>query len=477
MTTPTDPKRPSWRRQARRVWRNEDDTQANIHLRDIAEAADQARIREVIDLVMRIAELALSTGASASETTAMVLRMCDAQGLRVHVDITNHSITISQPGGPTRDPVTSLRTVKSRSTDYQRLSRLEGLVHKIATGKVDIATARSRFNDIIVAPRTYRRWVVVTAAATQGAAIAALLGGGWAEIALSILSAGLVDVVLRLLGRAHVPQFFANMVGAAIPALIAALCMIRWPAAVPPSATIIVGAGIVSMLAGLNLVSAARDALDGYYVTSMARIYEAIVLTSAIVVGVTLVLWLGLQAGLPMALSTATRGGVPLALQLVCAGVVATTFSVGCHAGPRAVGIATVLGVATQLTSFAAGLWITGWWPARTGVAAFVTAAVATWGAPRWKVPTVALVSAGIISQVPGSMIYRGLYAALQHETNQAAGQDAGTLLATALLVGAAMAVGANLGTLAARPLALPSDAGARTALFKSWRRTSTADR
>lgn len=465
----------SWRSQARNLWRSDTHTDANLHLRDIDAEADRVHTREVIDLVMRIAELALATGASASETTAMVLGICDAHQVKVHVDITNTAVMVSRPGGPHADPITALRTVRGRSSDYQRLSRLEGLVHKLTTRRISIAEGRSRFNDIIVAPRTYRRWVVIAAAAVMGGAIAMLLGGGPVETVVATISAGLVDALLRYLGRKRVPQFFANMVAAIIPTAIAVTLVGVWPNENHPSPSIIVGAGIVSMLAGLNLVSAARDALDGYYITSGARIYEAMAMTAAIVVGVTLALWAGMRLGVVAHLSTSTRDLVPLWTQLACAGLIGLTFAVGCHAGPRTVGIATVLAIVTQVAAYSA-LQLTSYRPATAGFAAFIVAAVATWGAPRWKVPLVALVSSGLISQVPGSLIYRGLYAALQQDAKVLYGQDAQALLGTALFVGAALGIGANLGTLVARPLALPASGPLRIALFKSWGRGQTRD-
>lgn len=467
---PASESRNSWRRNARRVWQSDTHTDANLHLRDIEAEADRVRTREVIDLAMRIAELALATGASASETTAMVLGICDAQRVKVHVDINNTVIIVSRPGGPKDDPLTAVRTVRGRSSDYQRLSRLEGLVHKLTTGRITIAEGRSRFNEIIVAPRTYRRWVLVAAAAILGGAIAMLFGGDLVETAIATVSAGLVDLLLRYLGRWHVPGFFANMVAAAIPTVIAMTLVAVWPTEDYPSPSIIVGAGIASMLAGLSLVAGARDALDGYYLTSAARIYEVMVMTAAIVVGVTLLLWIGMQFGFETHLSTSTRSLVPLWQQLVCAAAIGLSYAVGCHAGPRTVALATGLAVVTQVAAWSCR-WVTDYFPAAAGFAAFVVAALATWGAPRWKVPLVALVTSGLVTQVPGSLIYRGLYAALQQDAKVLQGQDAQSLLITAVLVGAALGVGANLGTLVARPFALPADGPLRLALLKSWGR------
>ena len=61
-----------------------------------ADGVNQRTARAVIDLAMRVGETLLSTGASASDVVATVLRLTDAYGLRsVHVDVTFTSISVS----------------------------------------------------------------------------------------------------------------------------------------------------------------------------------------------------------------------------------------------------------------------------------------------------------------------------------------------------------------------------------------------
>src|SRR5450759_2407267 len=143
-----------------------------------ADGVDQRTARAVIDLAMRVGETLLSTGASASDVVATVLRLTDAYGLRsVHVDVTFTSISVSYHRGPDADPMTVMRGIKVRSTDLTRLERLQTLVRDIAEEPVDIDVARARFDDRIRAPHPYRRWVVTAALAGVAAAAAALFGG------------------------------------------------------------------------------------------------------------------------------------------------------------------------------------------------------------------------------------------------------------------------------------------------------------
>lgn len=83
---------------------------------------------------MRVGETLLSTGASASDVVATVLRLTDAYGLRsVHVDVTFTSISVSYHRGPDADPMTVMRGIKVRSTDLTRLERLQTLCEILPT--------------------------------------------------------------------------------------------------------------------------------------------------------------------------------------------------------------------------------------------------------------------------------------------------------------------------------------------------------
>jgi uncharacterized membrane protein YjjP (DUF1212 family) len=199
-----------------------------------ADGVDQHTARAVIDLAMRMGETLLSTGASASDVVATVLRLTDAYGLRsVHVDVTFTSISVSYHRGPDADPMTVMRGIKVRSTDLTRLERLQTLVRDIADERVEIDEARLRFRAVVRAPHPYRRWVVTGSLATVAAAVAALLGGTWIILALSFVTTAAVDRAQRWLAHRGVAAFFTQVVGGAIPTVVAVGLLAAISAGVP----------------------------------------------------------------------------------------------------------------------------------------------------------------------------------------------------------------------------------------------------
>ena len=67
--------------------------------------------------------------------------------------------------------------------------------------------------------------------------------------------------------------------------------------------SLVVASGIVVLLAGLSLVGAAQDAIEGFYVTAGARVFQVIVLTLGIVVGIVVVLGVANRLGVVLAIS------------------------------------------------------------------------------------------------------------------------------------------------------------------------------
>lgn len=467
VSSPWRPKT-SWTR-AKRIVQDDALAETNMHLQAITDRPDPSHVRAVIDLALRITDLGRSTGATAAESTAMALRIIEAFKIQGQVDVTYDAITISIPGGAEQDPITAMRRTRALSTDYNRLSHVEALVDDLTSHTIDIKQARSRFNDIAVEPRVYRRWVVTASAAMLGGAIALLQGGGPLEVLFTLIACALVDIVVRQLGRRGVPGIFVNLVGGMIPTTIGVLVMALWPTTSMPSPSIIVGAGIVGMLAGIGLTGASQDALDGYYITSGARMFEAVVMTTGIVLGVLLTLWLGLWLGLPSFINPITGATSSVLLQVVCAGVVAMAFGMSCYTGPRTALLCFVLGVLSQLGQLL-GRVITDYAPARAVVSALLVGAAAALMARHWRVPMAALIATGIVPQVPGSTIYRGVYYLLDTPTGGANTTSSGQLV-TALLIGVALAIGTSAGAMLVRPLALPMDRGKRLALLKAWRR------
>jgi uncharacterized membrane protein YjjP (DUF1212 family) len=419
----------------------------------------QRHARSVIDLALRVGEALLSTGASAADVVTTVLRLTYAYGVRAaHVDITYTSISVSIQRGVDEDPLAVMRVIKTRSPDYSRLEQIQLLVDDVA-GRArrgeemrPVEEARQDLSDILSAPHPYRRWVVTMGQVLIAVGVVVLFGGGPGMWVVAGLSAAIVDRVQRLLHSAGVAAFFSQAVSAGIPTMIAVLLFtlgdvgLSVPGVDSPSLVVI--SGIIVLLAGLGVMGAAQDAIDGYYVTAAARGLEVVMMTLGIAIGISAVLAAANRLGVPMEIAPfIALGGSPV-LGTIGATVVAIGFSLSSYSGPRAMSVAAALGavawVAFELVSVLG-----------VGRTATVTAAAAVVGVLGHsvyrvlRVPELAITTAAIVSLLPGLAVYRGLFYIMSDSPQLV---TAATMeFVTAVSTGLGLAAGLSLGAYAAR--------------------------
>jgi len=452
---PREASRPLWRHRWHRQWDRavraiaaEDPPTATWSLRTTDSSEDDRRARLVVDLAARAAALALTTGASCAEATAAALQVVAAYQLRsVHVDVSFSSVTVSHHRGPDRDANTLIRTVPHRSPDYARLSELQALLDQL--GGLEVTEARHQFDQIVSRPRPYRRWVVTLAAAVLGLGVALLLGGGWREVVITCATTALVDIVHTQLLRRGLPEFFAQIAGAMVPTLVAVVVMtlaeLGTPGLAGMSAPMVVAAGIVALLAGLSVVAAAQDAIDGYLMTASARTFHVGLMTIGIVLGVLVVLWGADLVGLHSYLSPTARVSTNPWFTSIAAIVIAIGFAIAAQTRIAALwwcGGLGLLGWLVVLGVQAVGIG----YGSAVGLGATAVAFAAQFVATRLRVAAVGLVSAGVVVLLPGSMVYRGLFGLSQVRSILEA-WPAVSELTGAAAVGLAIAMGVSLGT------------------------------
>lgn len=418
----------------------------------------QRHARAVIDLALRVGEAMLSTGASASEVVATVLRLTGAYGIRsAHVDITFTSLTVSIHRGLDEDPLAVMRVIRVRTRDYTRLQNLQLLVDEIAQPPAgrdapDPEVARVRLAKILAAPHPYRRWLVSGGHAMLAAGVVALFGAGILMWLIAGLTAVVVDQAQRWLARNSVADFFNQAVSAAIPTAVAVLLF--WMRSqgweipgVSSKPSLLVISGIIMLLAGLTVMGAAQDAIDGYYVTAGARALEMVVLTLGIAVGVTTVLGLAWRLGVPMEISPYVMSGGTPVQSTFAAAAIGAGFAWGTYTRFRAILLAA---------SVAAGSWVVyelmapiGLGPGGSVVVPAACVGAVAYAAHRTlRVPELAIVMAGIVPLLPGLAVYRALFLLMDNTVLLPA---AAAELVTALSIGIGLAAGVWIGQYAAR--------------------------
>ncbi|WP_394685943.1 threonine/serine exporter ThrE family protein [uncultured Microbacterium sp.] len=417
---------------------------------------DEALSTRILDLAIRIGETMLVVGAPANEVTLTIVRVCAAYGLDpVHVDVTYNSITIAHSRPGATHPTTLLRVVRGSVPDHAKLQRLQALVQEI-TGGLGLDDAVVRCRAIRRLPFRYRPAIVIASQASLAAGVAVMFGANWLALVLSFIAAALAASTQHVMARARVPYFFAQIAGGFVLTVFAALSpLLRFTgldaaAAIRPS--VIVASGIVLMLAGLTVVGAAQDAIDGFALTATGRILELTTQTLGVVLGILAGLETVRVIGMGMSPPSNALPLGPIGVQFVGAAVIAIAVAVYNGAGARIV----VVSAALSLVAWAGYVAASGLGfevAAASGVGAFVGSFAGIVVAYRLHVPSVAITTAAILPLVPGAAVFRGLLGIVESGDDPAVLMTGVTTLAGAATIGIALAVGASLGIYLGQPV------------------------
>lgn len=409
------------------------------------------RAREVhltMDLCLRIGEMLLSSGAGAADVTATMRSVADHLGLRhAEIDVTFTALSMSHQRSADDVPTLMLRHVQQRDIDYEDLTAVDHLVRDVLTDQADLYLARSRMATIVSLGHAFPRWAVTVAWMVMAASVGVFLGGGPVVSLVAAVAAALIDRVQIVMARRRLPFFYLQVAGGAIATLLAA-GVAATPIDVDPS--LVVTANIIMLLAGIGLMGAVQDALTGFYLTSSARLIEAMMATAGIIAGVALGISIADTVGFELGqLVPGKVEGSDLPAVLLGAAVSAAAFSVASYAPRRAVlPIALITAVAAGISQ---AITVAGFGrAAAAGAAAFFIGLVAYAVAGRVRVPPLVVAVPAIVPFLPGLSIYRGLTFLADGGFFVSQGILA---LMTAISVAIALASGVILGEYVAQPL------------------------
>ena len=410
---------------------------------------DDARVQEVLDLVMRIGEVQLSSGENAATTTESMIRLANACGLpAVDVDITFTSITMCCHRGMTAAPVTSLRLVRYRALDLTRLVAVDGIMKRVDRGQLDVRGAATELAAAVAARHPYPRWVATAGWAGLASAIALMLGAAPITAAAAFVVTAVIDRTGRILNRWGLPAFFQQVVGGmlATGSAIALFATGAFPPGTRPS--LVVAAGITVLLSGLSVVGTVQDAISSYYVTSAGRAAEIALLSAGLLTGVVLALKVGIEFGLVLEVAgELPTGAGRFWISFAAAASAAAAYALAGYAPVRSL-IAAALAGAAGWGTYGALTQVFALGPvAATGVAAMVVGAAAGLLRRGGGVPPLVVTLAGITPLLPGFTAYRGFYQLAVEGVS-----DGLVTVTVALGIGLALAAGVAFGDFLTQP-------------------------
>src|SRR5262249_20259419 len=172
--------------------------------------------------------------------------------------------------------------------------------------------------------------------------------------------------------------------------------------------SLVVVGGIIMLVTGMMIVGAVQDAIDEFYVTASARVFEVMLRTAGIVAGIVVRLRLARQVGAPLPLSPRSAAFGPLGAQFVAVALIAAFYAIWAYADAVTTLLAaamSALGWLAFTTAVRAGAGVL----LANAAGALVAALITTLLVRRTSVPGFGLISAALLPLVPGLAPYNGL--------------------------------------------------------------------
>lgn len=254
------------------------------------------RDRTLVDMAAQAGEIMLVSGAEiyrVEDTVARILRASGASGAEVVVMATGIFITLTSGEG---EPLSVVRRVRGRSTNMNRICRVNDVSRNFCTGILSVEEAKDALQEI-GRELQYSRKLRILGYTVTSAAFAVIFDGGMLEIAAAAMVGMVMALFEIVINRVKLNDFCST----AAEAFLAGILSLVLRAVLLPACSLNADAVIISALMpivpGVIFTSAIRDTLNGDYASGIARILEAIVVALAVASGVGAAMMLGGMLG------------------------------------------------------------------------------------------------------------------------------------------------------------------------------------
>lgn len=246
---------------------------------------------EVLETAVDAGKIILESGGETYRVEETILRICRAFGLGgADCFVTPTGIIASAKDETGRD-VTLVRSILSRTTNLDKISRVNDLSRHLSQKEASLESAREELAKIASA-KGYGPAVTLAASAVGAAIFTLMFGGEIRDAAVALVCGFLIRVLVLMQKPTGVNDFFVNVTGGAVAALVA---VAAHKLGIAPHLNVVVIGSIMLLVPGLAILNAIRDTIAGDLLAGVSRAAEAALVAAAIAVGAGLVMLFGVK--------------------------------------------------------------------------------------------------------------------------------------------------------------------------------------
>ncbi|XQY91794.1 threonine/serine exporter family protein [Metabacillus sp. HB246100] len=238
---------------------------------------------DIIDVCLLAGKIMLRSGAETYRVEDTMMRIASAYGIEdSHSYVTPTGIIFSI-GSKTP---TQLVRIVDRSTDLQKVAKVNAISRQISNGDLSVAEAFTELRIIERDPHAYPIWVQIAAASIASGCFLIMFKGGWSDFLPALVCGGIGLATLIYIHQLVEIKFFAEFIAALVIGLLAVLMV---SIEVGTELDKIIIGSVMPLVPGLLITNAVRDLMAGHLVSGISKGAEAFLTAFAIGAGVAVV--------------------------------------------------------------------------------------------------------------------------------------------------------------------------------------------
>lgn len=240
--------------------------------------------KKLVDFAMLAGEVMLRNGAETyrvEDTINRILNQSKLSRKESFVISTGIVITLDDPA---IDEITLVKRVSSRSTDLNKIAKVNDLSRRFCNGEFDIDEAYDKLEQVSKEKKQYGFLLNAFGVVAIVVGCAVMFGGTEEIILISIFIGALEAVSILICKKLKMNPFISDVLVSLLIATCIMLC--NNFEIISKGMNMLISASIMPLVPGVAITNAVRDTLYGDYVSGVARILEAFVTAAAVAIGV-----------------------------------------------------------------------------------------------------------------------------------------------------------------------------------------------